>query len=65
LHIVVAKWVRVPGDTTRRWLPIFQEEQRRRRADFAAILWTDGQLRAISALRLVDDARCIALLPAP
>ena len=36
LHIVVAKWVRMPGATTRRCLPILEEEQRRRRADFAA-----------------------------
>ena len=65
LHIVVAKWVRMPGATTRRCLPILEEEQRRRRADFAAILRTDGRLRAISALRLVDDAQCIAFLTAP
>ena len=45
--------------------PILEEEQRRRRADFAAILRTDGQLRAISALRLVDDGHRIAILIAP
>ena len=46
----------MPGATTRRCWPIFEEKQRRRRAHFAAILRTDGQLWAISALRLVDDA---------
>jgi hypothetical protein len=37
-------------------LGIVKEEQRRRRRHFAAILRTDGQLRPISALQLVDDA---------
>jgi hypothetical protein len=49
----------------RRCRSIVKEEQRRRRRHFAAILRTDGQLRPISALQLVDDAFRIAFLAAP
>jgi len=62
---VVTEWGRMPGAPTGRCCATLEEEQRRRRPHFATILWTDGRLRAISALRLVCDEIDIALLAAP